>query len=96
MVLADPPTCRGSNHVPGCEHFAELRSGPPEAFLGVDIAREGLDMSIDVGITRRGRRRCPRCGRKRQLFSLSAFASDQPVGYGVARCLSCAGLRPGR
>lgn len=90
----DRLTCVGQNHVPGCEHF------PPfaEPDLGYVPMRDheepvGLTIELTVSVARRGRKRCPRCHKLRQLLSLSAFANDQPVGYGRARCLECASLR---
>lgn len=59
----------------------------------IEEPRRGLTLTIDVSIARRGRRRCPVCRLRRELFSITAFAKDQPIGYGEARCLECAGLR---
>ena len=57
-------------------------------------AYDGLSLRVDVRVTRRGRAKCRFCRRKRVLFALTAFSADQPVGYGTAMCLGCAGLRP--
>lgn len=53
-----------------------------------------LDLVLRVRVTRRGRHRCPGCGKVRQLLALTAFSDDQPVGYGTALCRACADLRP--
>lgn len=52
-----------------------------------------LSLSLDVGVTRAGRKRCPGCQRVRRLIALTVFAADHPVGYGEALCLDCANLR---
>ena len=52
-----------------------------------------LKLRLEVGIARIGRRKCPSCGRLRRLVALTAFGEDQPIGYGEARCLDCAGIR---
>lgn len=84
-MLTDELRCVGSVHVPGCVH-----TSPPPAPLEIV---PGLSIRMDVGVSRRGRGRCPVCKLRRVLFSLSAFAADQPIGYGEAKCLPCAGLR---
>lgn len=105
MLDGDRLVCSGSNHVPGCDHFPpEVIEQLEETIRLQDEAavshvvelppRRGLTLTVDVSIARAGRRKCPICGRKRRLVKLSAFSADQPVGYGEARCLECAELRP--
>lgn len=57
------------------------------------MTEPALAMNLDVSVVRVGRRRCPVCRRPRVLFRLTAFAENQPVGYGDSRCGPCAGLR---
>lgn len=52
-----------------------------------------LSIDLTVILTRRKRSRCPLCLRRRILYALDAFAPNQPVGYGVAMCRECGGLR---
>lgn len=75
-----------------------ILEGPlaPAAGYAEQIAVAGLRelaLTLTIAISRRGRRRCPSCRLRRELFAITAFAADQPVGYGEARCLECAGLR---
>ena len=52
-----------------------------------------LELNIRVQLDRRRRAKCPVCGHRRILFALTAYAVDQPIGYGSAKCLADAGLR---
>lgn len=65
-----------------------------------------MTLAVDVRVELRRRRRatCPLCLRRRVLYALDAYGltprSDtteaQAVGYGVAMCLECGGLRQPR
>lgn len=88
MAVDDPPIpCVGSVHVPGCVHLT------PKP-IASERPRPSLDLVFRVRVTRRGRHRCPGCGKVRQLVALTSFAEDQPTGYGTALCRACGDLRP--
>lgn len=55
-----------------------------------------LSLDLKVVLTRRKRGTCPVCLRRRVLFAIDAFSPSQPVGFGVAMCLECGGLRQPR
>lgn len=52
-----------------------------------------LAVTFRVELSRLKRRKCPVCRRLRVLYALTAFAPAQPIGYGEAKCLECAGIR---
>lgn len=71
-----------------------------------------MTLAVDVRVELRRRRRatCPLCLRRRVLYALDAYGlrvepsgrsliadvEAQAVGYGVAMCLECGGLRQPR
>lgn len=58
----------------------------------VSPTRSGLELTLTVNVIKTKRKRCPRCGRVRVLFKLTAFGQG-PVGDGPLLCASCGGLR---
>ena len=52
-----------------------------------------LSLDLVVNVVKSARARCPRCGNRRVLFHLAAWAKGSPSGAGEAMCAACAGFR---
>jgi hypothetical protein len=52
-----------------------------------------LTLSLTLNVVRSKRDHCPRCGLRRVLYRLAAWAKGSPAGAGAALCAECAGFR---
>lgn len=66
---------------------------PPLEDGELSMHETSLKMNLKLRVTRSKRRRCPRCGNRRVLYQLTAWADDQFAGAGKGMCAACAGFR---